>query len=204
MTRWMETETMSNCRFPHITDEELVLYALVGDLEAFDELVCRFRRAVTLVAQQVVGSSSMAEDVAQETFLLAFKALPQLKTPAKFGGWLCAIARHRAQRLATREARSITPAPTQWDKLLLTHCPELAHCPATAWERQHERDCVGEALTSLPPEWQLPLQLHYYEEWPVARIAAFLSLPLTTVKWRMHQGRLRLRQMLTEPEENQP
>lgn len=195
---------MPNCRFPHITEEELVLYALVGDLEAFDELVCRFRRAVTLVALQVVGSPSVAEDVAQETFLLAFKALPQLKTPAKFGGWLCAIARNRAQRIATKEARTFTPEPTQWDRLLLTHCPELARCPVTDWERQHQRDCVGEALNRLPMELQLPLQLHYYEEWPVAQIAAFLSLPLTTVKWRMYQGRLRMRQMLTDSEENQP
>ena len=75
---------MGEIRLHHISDEELVVGALLGDLGAFDELVYRFRRAVVLVAQQITGSRDTAEDVAQDTFLIAFKALPQLKAPAKF------------------------------------------------------------------------------------------------------------------------
>src|SRR5690348_12007404 len=89
---------------PHrqATDEQLVLAALVGGIAAFDELVRRYRAAIILVAEHVIGSRAAAEDVAQEVFLLAFKALPSLDEPAKFAGWLRAIARHRAQRVATR------------------------------------------------------------------------------------------------------
>ena len=91
--------------FPDIGDEELVVRALLGELEAFDELVRRFRGAVLAVAEGALGAGEAARDVAQEAFLLAFKALPQLEDPACFGAWLCAITRHRARRVARGNGR---------------------------------------------------------------------------------------------------
>lgn len=185
-------------------EEELVVYALLGSLEAFDELVRRFRPAVVLVANQVLPSRSAAEDVAQEAFLLAFKALPQLKDRAKFAGWLCAIARHRARRIALREQQCVPFEPSKLDRLLLMHSRALAAKPEIEWERQHERDCVLEALERLPSDFRVVLHLQHYEEWAVGRIAAFLSLPITTVKWRLHRGRHLLREYLSRSEEIEP
>ncbi|MCC6444192.1 MAG: hypothetical protein IT210_12155 [Armatimonadetes bacterium] len=91
-----------------LDNESLVMSALVGNMAAYDELVRRFRGAVIATARQIVGCHDTAEDVAQEVFLLAFKALPQLGTPAKFPGWLYAITRNRARRIAARNARSRT------------------------------------------------------------------------------------------------
>ncbi len=82
-----------------ISDEELVRQAQRGDRSAFDELVRRFRGVLLAVAERSVGSRDAAEDVAQDAFLQAFRALPQLQDPAKFGHWLCVIARCRARRL---------------------------------------------------------------------------------------------------------
>src|SRR5579859_4223299 len=92
------TAVMNNTHFPNISDEELVLGAVLGNPRAFDELVRRFRGAMIFIAQRELGSREVAEDVAQEAFLLAFEALPQLQDPARFAGWLCAITRRRAQR----------------------------------------------------------------------------------------------------------
>ena len=83
-------------------DEVLVVAAIVGDLEAFDELAARYRAAVVRAAQAIVGRED-AEDVAQDALLLAFKALPSLEDPRKFAAWLQAITRHRALRLSKRE-----------------------------------------------------------------------------------------------------
>jgi RNA polymerase sigma-70 factor (ECF subfamily) len=191
-------------RFPEYCDEELVLAALVGDLAAFDELVRRFRGGVVAVAEQVVGTREAAHDVAQEAFLLAFKALPQLEEPAKFAGWLCAIARHRARRVAARATRAV-PAPlSELDHLLLRHSEELGAAPEEEVRRRADRAAVRAALARLAPEHQLALRLRYYEEWPVAQIAAFLSLSLPTTKWRLHQGRQRLRRALADQFEEDP
>src|SRR5262245_6444660 len=104
--------------FPLISDEELVVGALLGDLGAFDELVRRFRGAVIAVAEGVLGSREAALDVAQEAFLLAFKALPQLDDAARFPAWLCAITRNRARRVASSR-RSEPAPPSEIDRLLL-------------------------------------------------------------------------------------
>src|SRR5512135_1427679 len=84
------------------SDEALVVTALLGDLDAFDTLASRYRPAVIRTARAIVGAED-AEDVAQEAFLLAFKALPSLEEPAKFAVWLSAITRHFSYRFARRE-----------------------------------------------------------------------------------------------------
>ena len=189
------------CQYPKITDEELVLATLLGDLDAFDELVRRFRGAVVLVAAQTLGSRAQAEDVAQEAFLLAFKALPQLQDPARFASWLCAITRHRARRVGAREGRSDPYEPSRLDQFILTHSRELAVNPVEEFDRKSERARVPEAMALLPTEYRIALQLRYYEDWSIARIADFLALPITTVKWRLHHGRTLMRRFLTDTKE---
>src|SRR6266550_4892944 len=85
-------------------DEVLVVAAILGDLDAFDELASRYRAAVVRAAQAIVGRED-AEDVAQDALLLAFKALPSIEEPAKFAAWLSAITRHRAMRFGKRESQ---------------------------------------------------------------------------------------------------
>jgi RNA polymerase sigma-70 factor (ECF subfamily) len=192
-------------RYPEVADEQLVLAALVGDLAAFDELVRRFRGAVTLVAAQTLGTrNGAAEDVAQDAFLIAFKALPQLGEPAKFAGWLYAITRHRALRVGAKNNRADTIEPSEVDRALLAGSRELAFAaskqaenPADTLARNDDHEQLACALTALAPDYRTVLFLFYYEDWPVARIADFLSLPVTTVKWRLHNGRALLRRHLT-------
>jgi RNA polymerase sigma-70 factor (ECF subfamily) len=186
--------------YPLITDEELVLSALLGNLEAYDELVRRFRGAVFLIARQALGSREAAEDLAQEVFLLAFKALPQLKDPAKFPGWLCAITRRRAWRAADRAQRIATAEATQLDMLILAGSHELGSPVVGGLIRQAENERIAAALETLPTDYWSVLHLYYDEEWNVARIADFLSLTPATVKWRLYQGRKLLCRRLGEQE----
>src|SRR5215218_8413718 len=83
-------------------DELLVMAAILGNLEAFEHLVVRYRPAVVRLARTIVGADD-AEDVAQESLLLAFKALPSIEEPRKFAAWLSAITRHRATRFGKTE-----------------------------------------------------------------------------------------------------
>jgi hypothetical protein len=63
--------------------------------------------------------------------------------------------------------------------------------------RANDQAAVRTALTRLPPEHQVVLRLYYFEQWSVRRIAVHLSVPVATVKWRLHRGRHLLRERLT-------
>lgn len=184
------------------TDEALVIGALLGNVRAFDALVRRFRGAATLTARQALGpcaSLAAAEDVAQEALLIAFKALPQLTDPAKFAPWLRAITRRRALRRLAANRQRITREGAELsdvDRLLLCVSEELQKGPEASLLRREEAAQVQAALEKLPDDLRTVMALRYAEEWPLARIASFLSLPLTTVKWRLHQGRTEMRRRL--------
>src|SRR5690242_18546902 len=88
-------------------DELLVIAAVLGNLEAFEQLVVRYRPAVVRLARTIVGADD-AEDVAQDSLLLAFKALPTIEEPRKFAAWLSAITRNRALRFSQSESAKLS------------------------------------------------------------------------------------------------
>jgi RNA polymerase sigma-70 factor (ECF subfamily) len=171
-------------------DELLVVAAILGNLEAFEELVLRYRPAVVRLARTIVGST-YAEDVAQESLLLAFKALPTIEEPGRFAAWLSAITRHRALRFNRNENAHMSKR-VALDEALLEKIDAL-QSPLT---EKSENEEMIKALDSLPCEYALPLRLRFLDEMPLKRIAAFMSVPLSTVKWRLHHGKKLLREKL--------
>ncbi len=170
-------------------DEMLVLAAILGNLDAFDELVLRYRAAAVRVAQQVVGRDD-AEDVAQDALLLAFRALPSIEEPSKFAAWLSAITRNRAMRIGKRES-TYQRNRVVLDEVLLEEVEALAR-PFV----QESNEELTLALENLPPDYALVLRMRFLDEMPLKRIAAFLGVALSTVKWRVHQGKKLLREEL--------
>lgn len=171
-------------------DDILVVAAILGDLAAFDQLVLRYRAAVVRVAQGIVGREH-AEDVAQDALLLAFKALPSIEEPRKFPAWLSAITRHRATRFGKRE-REQRSQQVLLDELLLANLASLARPFADEFDNEELR----RALEEVPEDYRLVLRLRFLDEMPLKRIAAFLGAPLSTVKWRLHQGKKLLRKQV--------
>ena len=172
-------------------DEVLVVAAIVGDLAAFDELASRYRAAVVRSAQAIVGRDE-AEDVAQDALLLAFKALPSIEDPRKFAAWLQAITRHRAMRLSKRE-RARKDASIELDDLLLEKVSALAR-PFVVDSRLDQE--MAALLERVPADYALVLRLRFFDEMPLKRIAAFLGVPVSTVKWRVHRGKQLLREQV--------
>ncbi|MDA1192504.1 MAG: RNA polymerase sigma factor [Candidatus Poribacteria bacterium] len=185
----MERDTLRQ-----LSDAELVIAALVGNLPAFDELARRFRGGMQTVAYQTMGTENGVEDVVQDALLTAFKALPQLDDPRRFGGWLRAITRHRSIEYAKRERR-VEPH-SDIDLILLEHCKEIVPPHDELLARQEVHYQVAAAVERLPEDHRTVIQLRYWGEMPVKRIADFLDVPLSTVKWRLHEARNILRQRL--------
>lgn len=173
-------------------DEILVVEAILGSLDAFDELASRYRAAVMRTAQAIVGRE-FAEDVAQEALLLAFKALPSIDEPTKFAAWLSAITRHRALRFGKRESQ-LRSRSVALDEVLLERVAALSQ--PFADESGNEE--LRRALETVPADYALVLKLRFLDEMPLQRIAAFLGAPLSTVKWRVHQGKKLLRAAMSD------
>jgi RNA polymerase sigma-70 factor, ECF subfamily len=181
-------------RLRELADEALVAVALMGEFAAFDVLVLRYRSAVLATVSRLVSSRALAEDICQEAFLRAFKALPQLRDPARFGSWLHAIARREVIRWGSGEARA---AHAPLDDLILQHSQVLGESGWDVLEREEEAEAVRRAMAALPEEFQIVLTLRYWSDMPLERIASFLGRPLSTVKWRLHQARVLMRRRLT-------
>jgi RNA polymerase sigma-70 factor (ECF subfamily) len=179
-------------------DEILVIAAILGDLRSFDALALRYRPACYRVAQSIIGNE-LAEDVVQEALLLAFKALPSLEDPEKFAAWLYAITRHAAYRMNQRASQE-RARRVELDEALLEYSLALAQPfkPAedfeTAWVRA--------GVERLPSEYRLLLELRFYDELPLQRIADFLDLPLPTVKWRLRRAKQLLCAQIAPTEKN--
>ena len=175
-------------------DAELVVAALAGNTQAFDVLITRYRRAMLAIAQQIVRNPTDAEDVVQDAFLRAFEALPQLSDLNRFGAWLHSITRNRALRYYKSAGRY--QPQEDMEPYLNTGADTSAEDPAQIVERELTQQAIRDAIQELPTDYQAVIELYYWAEMPQKRMAEFLSVPLTTVKWRLHKAKELLKSIL--------
>ena len=175
-------------------DAELVVAALAGNTQAFDVLVNRYRRAMLTVAQQIVRNHTDAEDVVQDALLRAFEALPQLSDLNRFGAWLHSITRNRALRYYRNSGRY---QPQEDMEPFLNRASDTSAAdPANIVETESIQESVRDAIKDLQEDYQVVIELYYWAEMPQKRMAEFLSLPLTTVKWRLRKAKEQLKAIL--------
>jgi RNA polymerase sigma factor (sigma-70 family) len=166
-------------------------HAQNGDGRAFADLVETHYRTVYGVAFSTVGDWSAAEDIAQETFLVAWKNLPGLRKPAAFGVWLRKIARN----LSRNWLRSLS-----YRRQLETRQRELASAEAgpregadSQSERKEQRAEIWGALRSLSPSLREVMVLYYLEGRSVKEVAQSLDCSPSAVKKRLERARPKLR-----------
>ncbi len=179
------------------TDEELVARSMAGDAESFNQLVLRWERPIYALAYRVIGRDEDARDVAQETFLRAFRALPGFKGQAKFSSWLYRIALNLCRDWIRRKKRTpIVDMPEDVD------CIEMAadHGPVESIEdlvaRNEMSRIVAEGMKLLPDEQRTAIVLKEYHGLTFQEIADLQGCPLSTVKTRLYQGLSVLRKHL--------
>lgn len=179
----------------HDTDDELVAQSLEGRREAFGELVLRHQKRVYNVARAMLGDAHAAEDLAQEAFLHAYRALPSYRAEGRFSAWLRTIVtrlclNHR------RDRRREVP----WAELA-GHAAEATAGPDSRvgeWERC---DAVRRAIASLAPDYRAVIVLRYLEDLSYEEIARHLKVPVSTIETRLHRAKKQLRQRLETLEE---
>jgi len=172
----------------HNSEASWIIRAQAGDQAAYGLLVQQYQRLIVSVAYRQGLEMVAAEDVAQETFVKAWLALPKFRPAAgSFRAWLCRIALNQA----IDAQRHDHPQQTLDEWL-----PDRGRGPAEQAEAHLQAQTVRRALGQLPPASRAALVLSEYEGLSYAEIAAALDIPLGTVMSRLHYARRRLRELL--------
>jgi RNA polymerase sigma-70 factor (ECF subfamily) len=181
------------------TDEELVARSMGGDLDSFNQLVLRWERPIYALAYRVIGREEDARDVAQETFLRAFRALSGFKGQAKFSSWLYRITLNLCRDWIRRERRApVAQAPEGVDLVELASEAEPLETIEDLVARRELGRAVARAMATLPEEQRTAIVLKEYHGLTFQEIAELLDCPLSTVKTRLYQGLSVLRKQLAQ------
>ena len=171
-------------------DCELIRRAQAGDSSAFQTLADRIADPLCRCALTLSRERQLAEDIAQETLLEAWRSLSRFDGRCRFSTWLYGILRHRYLKAIRRRPLANAELPPD-DSMLLSYSSS-----DPAWELQRSDDAVRvrHAVASLPDEHRQVIELRFFADASLDDIAATLGIPLGTVKSRLHNGLEKLRQ----------
>jgi RNA polymerase sigma-70 factor (ECF subfamily) len=179
------------------SDEQVVERALMGDADAFGEIVRRWERRIYALAFGMLGREEDARDATQETFLAAFRNLRGFRGEAKVSSWLHRIA---VNQCITRQRRARVRSETAIEDEAQHDAGAFAvaahESPAKQAESRQRTEAVRRAVAALPPELRQVIVMKEFEEMTFQEIAAALELPLSTVKSRLYTALRQLRMRL--------
>ena len=172
------------------SDAAVVRRVLGGDVEAFGILVERYFDHYVRFAVHLVGNREDAEEVVQDTFVRAYRALGRYEERERFGAWLLRILVNRARTVSAIGRRREQMFPDQVDESL----PEAAEAhPA---DRAALREEVARALSQLGPDQREAFLLHYAEGLSYEEMAAITGSGVSALKMRVKRSCERLREIL--------
>lgn len=176
------------------TDVELCRACRTGQRDAFRRVVERYQGLVTSITYNATGDIPISEDLAQDTFLLAWRKIGSLREPEKLAGWLCAIARNRVRDWLRRRKNDVDRRAVA----LLDTMPASATepLPDTRMEREEESALVWHAIESIPNDYREVLVLHYREQIETSQIAGALGITEAAARQRLSRARAMVRQEL--------
>jgi RNA polymerase sigma-70 factor (ECF subfamily) len=184
------------------TDEELIARVLAGDEVSYGTLVTRYRDYVYTIAVRIVGSDEDAEDVAQEAFVRAYRALPRFRGDSKFSSWLYRIVTNRAlTHLKRRRRRADTvdiESGSHVEAVVIDDGRGEEASPELRVRDEEFRRAVRAAVLELPEQYRVVVTLFYLEERSYKEVVATLGIPMGTLKTHLHRARALLRDILTK------
>lgn len=178
-------------------DAQLVSRCLEGDSDSYTYLVKRYQGAVYATAFYYVGRYGAAEDIAQDAFLAAYRSLPKLKDPNKFGPWLKQIACRTAANWLRRHGKRLkneTPLPFK----RTVNIEDLREGPDGHMERKEVFERIQEAIDTLPERYRLPVVLRYLQELNYDEIAEFTGDTRDEIRGILQRAGRQLRDILAD------
>lgn len=168
-------------------DAELVRATLAGNRDAFGQIVARYQSLICTLTYSATGSLSHSEDLAQDTFIAAWKQLGGLREPEKLRSWLCGIARNLINNSARKQQREPSHGAKPIEDVSESHAP--GPLPVETTITNEEQAILWRALEKIPETYREPLVLFYREHQSVESVAEKLELTPDTVHQRLSRGR---------------
>lgn len=185
---------------PVVAEQRLIQRAQQGDQEAFGALVTEHQRYVYNLALRVLRNEEEALDLAQETFVRAWTALPNFRGGSQFRTWLYRIAANLCYNRLPDLRRSLNNLGDD----VVSEIPETDLAfdnPAQGFESRELRAYLHKAIDELDEKYRLLISLRYKNELSYEEIASMLNLPLGTVKTGLFRAKEQLRQALERYQE---
>jgi RNA polymerase sigma-70 factor, ECF subfamily len=176
-------QTRGGTRLSADADRADVEKVLAGDIDAFENIVLRWQGPLINLAYRFCHDRSRAEDMAQDAFLRAYRALGGWRKDAAFSTWLFALATN----LYRSQIRRIPPRTMPLGEMAEPRAPLIS-----AHDGSRER-AVRDAVNTLPAKYRETVTLFYFHEKNVAQAARSLGVAEGTVKARLNRGREMLR-----------
>ena len=167
-------------------DLAAIVRVLAGNVNAFESIVLRWQAPIINMAWRYTRDRSLAEELAQEAFIRAWRALPQFRGESSFSTWLFSLAANHFRNHLKRYPVQTLP---------LEEAPEPA-AAATAFfalEDSQRTEQIRRAVLALPHLYREPVLLFYFHEMDLALTARTLKIPEGTLKARLARGRDLLR-----------
>jgi RNA polymerase sigma factor (sigma-70 family) len=174
------------------SDGELVAQSRRGSREAFGRIVRRYQGMIAGTAYSVCGDLHVSEDVAQETFLAAWKSLSGLKEPEKLSPWLCQIARRKALDQQKNKSRG----KSRLARLFQMSPGGVGASAAEEALSEEEREMLWRHLSELPQPYRETMVLYYRKEQSTGAVALAMETTEEAVRQRLTRGRAMLREQV--------
>jgi RNA polymerase sigma-70 factor (ECF subfamily) len=181
----------------NVTDEQLIARFQLGDVQAFDLLVRRYKDQLLNFVYRFVGNRTDAEDIVQETFLRVYKNKHYYKEIAKFSTWVYTIAGNLAKtELRRRKRHKIFSVSNFVNEERDYDIPDREHSPEKKVDSSIQENIIQKAIEKLPSKFKEVIILRDIQGFAYEEISQILNIPLGTVKSRVNRGRLKLQEDL--------
>ena len=181
---------------PADSDVMLVERAVAGDQAAFELLVIKYQRRIQRLIGRMVRDVDLVEDIAQETFIRAYRALHQFRGDAQFYTWLYRIAVNTAKKFLLELKRDITVSEASFklnddgdETYRDRNEPISSETPESVLAAKEIGNAVNAALESLPDDLKQALTLRELEGLSYEEIAGIMGCPIGTVRSRIFRAR---------------
>lgn len=168
-----------------------------GDIAAFERLVIRYESYVYNLALRVVSNPEDAQDIAQQSFVRVWKALPEFRGQARFSTWLYRIVTNLCYNRLPRIRRELAAMDPDENALSL---PDERQGPEDLVMAAGMRQAFLQAFATLPESYRLLVTLRHLQEMSYEEIAQVTGMPLGTVKTGIFRARRLLRAVLEKEE----
>jgi RNA polymerase sigma-70 factor (ECF subfamily) len=180
-----------------IPDQKLVLASQRGDTEAFEILIRRYQRQIFNLIYQMTHNVEVVEDIGQDVFVAAFKAIKDFKAQSSFFTWLYRIAINHCKNYLTASNRTQDAEKRYRIEQSAVEIPEdYERNPQSMLLAKEFVEQMEQAIAILPPEQRIVLTLCEFQGLSYQEIAEILGCPIGTVRSRLSRARAGLQEVL--------